>query len=54
MDNKLDLKTFPSNRFEALAMLFVEKNFTKDMSPTTLVDMYVQVLSDIQNHYSET
>ena len=40
MSDKVELKTYPSNRTEALTMLYLQKQDLSDMTPEDLVRLY--------------
>lgn len=42
--------TFPSNKFSALAMLYVEQHSSLDLTPEQLLDMYDNVYERIREH----
>ncbi len=46
--------SFPQYPFEALAMLYLEKLDTSDLSPMEFVDKYNEVLADIRKQYNDT
>jgi len=46
--------SFPQYPFEALAMLYLEKLDTSDLSPVEFVDKYNEVLVSIKKRYNDT
>ena len=53
MSDKIELKCFPSDRGEALAMLYLQSQDLTSYSPEDLVDKYSEVLKRIRNRFSE-
>lgn len=52
MNEKVSLDTFPSNRFEALALLYCQKHATSETSPAELARMYHAALKEIKESFS--
>ena len=48
--NDIDLSTFPSNKFEALTMLYLRNQDLTGFTPEELRDKYYEVYSKIRNH----
>ena len=44
------LKTFPSSDAEALAMLYIQNQDIKGLSPEQLAELYVQTLRQVRKH----
>ena len=42
--------TFPSNKFEALAMLYMQQQNLSDMSPEQILDRYQEVYGKMRDH----
>ena len=53
MADGVSLDVFPSDRFEALAMLYLQNQDLSGKTPTELHDMYWSVLKEIQADYRE-
>lgn len=51
MDNEINLESFPSNRVEALTMLYLYKMDVSDMSPEALVKEYLRVSQKIKDTF---
>ena len=51
--NDVNLRTYPSTYFEALALIYVEKNITEEMSPSDVYDLYQTALTEIKHRYQE-
>ena len=50
----IDLRTFPANEIEALAMLYVQQQDLSEISPEALYDMYRDAYDKIRSHRRET
>lgn len=46
------LNTFPSNRFEALTMLYLQNQDLSNLTPSELSQKYIEVLKEIKKSYS--
>ena len=53
MSESMYLSTFPSNRTEALAMLYMENQDLKGLSPEEIQTMYLKAYYAIQRDYRE-
>ncbi|MDE5575778.1 MAG: hypothetical protein K2J11_00120 [Oscillospiraceae bacterium] len=51
MDNKINLESFPSDRVEALAMLYLYKRDTRGMSPEDLTKEYLRAYQEIKDTF---
>lgn len=51
MDNEINLESFPSNRVEALAMLYLYKMDIRGMSLEAFVKEYLRVYQKINNTF---
>lgn len=47
-DNSLN--TFPANKYEALAMLYVQSQDLSDLTPDELLDKYLDAYEKIREH----
>ncbi|MGG0185156.1 hypothetical protein [Bacillus rhizoplanae] len=52
MSNNVDLNTFPSNRVQALTMLYLQNQDLTDKSPSEIVDLYLSVTQEIKESFS--
>lgn len=48
-----DLYTFPSNKYEALTMLYVQNQDLSELTPEQLLDMYQTAYDKIRAHEKE-
>ena len=48
--NEVTLRAFPSNKTEALAMLYVQSQDLTDVTPEELLDKYQDAYKRIQEH----
>ncbi len=46
----ISLATFPSNKFEALAMLYMQQQNLAGMSPEQALDRYQEVYAKMRDH----
>lgn len=46
----IELKSFPKNRYEALAMLYLENQDLSNLTPEQLFDKYIEVYEAIKDH----
>lgn len=53
MANDIRLDTFPSNRSEALTMLYLQNQDLRDKTPSEIVELYFSVLKGIREATSE-
>jgi glutamine synthetase len=53
MADKVELSTFPSNRIDALTMLYLEKQNLSEITPEELVDQYLKIRERIVNQFKE-
>ncbi len=53
MSNKIKLSTFPTNRAEALTMLYLERQDLEKLSPHELVEKYLRVEEEIKTSFKE-
>lgn len=51
MSDKINLSTFPSSKIPALAMLYLQNQDLKTLTPTELACKYDEVYSEIKSHY---
>ena len=51
--NDLSLYSFPSNRIDGLAMLFLENQDLRDLTPAELTDKYIEVCEAINERFIE-
>lgn len=51
MAEDVRLKSFPSDRYEALALLYMENQSLKGKTPTELLEMYWAAYKEICNEY---
>lgn len=54
LSDKVQLSTFPSNKIDALTMLYLEKQELSGISPEEFVDRYIEIREKINNHFKET
>lgn len=54
MSNDVNLNTFPSNRVQALTMLYLQNQDLTDKSPSEIVDLYLSVTQEIKDSFSNT
>ncbi len=47
----IDLNTFPKNRSEALAMLYLQSQDLSDKTPTQIHEMYWDAIFEIRKDY---
>lgn len=50
--DEIKLKTFPSNRIEALTMLFLQKQDLSNLKPDELARKYSEVYTEIKASFS--
>ncbi|MGH1833380.1 hypothetical protein ABE871_18235 [Enterococcus gilvus] len=48
MKDDITLNSFPSNRFEALTMLYLQQQDLKDLSPEELTKKYFEVYKEVR------
>ena len=48
-----NLSTFPSNRIEALTMLYLQNQDLSDITPEELLEKYHETYKRIREHYRE-
>ncbi len=53
MPSEIDLSTFPSNRNEALTMLYLQNQDLSDLTPAQIVEKYNDAYNEIKNKFSE-
>lgn len=51
--NDTTLSTFPDNRTEALAMLYVQHQDLSELTPEQLLDLYYEAYDKIRAHEKE-
>lgn len=51
MADNINLSSFPSNRIDALTMLYLEKQDISTLSPEELVEKYAEVRNKIKEHF---
>lgn len=51
--NEVKLDTFPSNEYQALAMLYVQSQDLSNKTPEDLLDMYQDAYQRIRAHRKE-
>ncbi len=54
MSSEIKYSVFPSSKFEALALLYVEKNATSDMTPAGYVELYTKALEEMKKHHQNS
>jgi hypothetical protein len=54
MANDVNLSTFPSNRTEALTMLYLQNQDLSDKSPSEIVELYFSVLAGVKESIRQT
>ncbi|MEK5107042.1 hypothetical protein MHI57_09720 [Cytobacillus sp. FSL K6-0129] len=54
MSNDVNLSTFPSNRTEALTMLYLQNQNLSDKTPREIVELYFSVLAGVRESIRET
>lgn len=47
----INLSTFPSNRIEALTMLYLQNQDFSDITPEKLLEKYLETYERIREHY---
>lgn len=50
----IDLYSFPDNKYDALAMLYVQHQDLSGLTPEQLLDMYHEAYDKIRAHEKET
>mgnify|MGYP000162840993 CR=1 FL=1 len=53
MSDKIYFSAFPSNKIEALAMLYLQKQDLSNLSPEEVYDKYQDACDKIYKHYKE-
>lgn len=53
MSNDVNLSSFPSNRVQALAMLYTQNQDLKGKTPTEIAKIYVSAYDEINSSISE-
>lgn len=53
MSNEVKLSTFPSNRTEALALLYLRSQNLSGKSPSEIQTMYFEVCSELRKDYTD-
>lgn len=53
MSDKINFSTFPSNKIEALAMLYLQNQDLSNLSPEEVCDEYQNACDKIYKHYKE-
>lgn len=53
MADNIRLNSFPSDRFEGLAMLYMQNQNLRGITPTELLEMYWNVYREIRNEFCE-
>lgn len=53
MSNTVSLSTFPSNKNEALTMLYLQNQDLSDLTPEQIVDKYNETFKAIKKRFSE-
>ena len=48
--SSISLSTFPGNKFEALAMLYMQQQNLSGMSPEQVLDKYQEVYAKMRDH----
>ncbi|MCQ6356411.1 hypothetical protein [Bacillus cereus] len=51
MANNVDLNTFPSNRIQALTMLYLQNQDLTGKSPSEIVDLYISATQEIKESF---
>jgi hypothetical protein len=54
MANDVNLNTFPSNRSEALTMLYLQNQDLSNKTPGEIVELYFSVLAGVRESIKET
>jgi hypothetical protein len=54
MSNDVTLNTYPSNRAEALTMLYLQNQDLSGKSPGEIVELYFSVLAGVRESIKET
>jgi hypothetical protein len=54
MSNDVNLNTFPSNRTEALTMLYLQNQDLSEKSPSEIVELYFSVLAGVKESIRDT
>ncbi|PED05266.1 hypothetical protein [Bacillus pseudomycoides] len=49
--NNVDLNTFPSNKTQALTMLYLQNQDLTGKSPSEIVDLYISVTEEIKEAF---
>jgi hypothetical protein len=53
MSDKTELNMFPRNRFDALALLYLQNQDLSKLTPQELLDKFDEVRESIRNHNNE-
>lgn len=51
MSDSINLSTFPSNKIDALTLLYLEQQNLSDLTPEELVDKYIEVHNKILDKF---
>lgn len=51
MANDVNLNAFPSNKIQALTMLYLQNQDLTDKSPSEIVDLYISVTEEIRDAF---
>jgi hypothetical protein len=54
MSNDVNLSTFPSNRIEALTMLYLQNQDLTNKTPSEIVELYFSVFAGVKESIRET
>lgn len=54
MSDDIHFSTFPSNEYQALAMLYIQSLDLSNLSPEDIYDKYRDAYERIRNHRKET
>ena len=53
MNDSVSLSTFPANKFEAIAMLYVQQQDLSGKTPEEIYDLYETTVDQLRTHYKE-
>lgn len=51
MSTEIDLNTFPSNKIQALTMLYLQNQDLTGKSPSEIVDLYMSATKEIRDAF---
>lgn len=52
-NDSVNLNTFPSNKYEALAFLYLQSQDISNLTPEELIEKYYEVYRKIYSHYRD-